>query len=120
MVTVEESTGSSFPSTSSYRYPSHREKVNFLYIPSHLKPFVFQDMVRLKNGRPVAVSPHASPGYVQSPKSSASAMSLDFTTIIKDPKTGRPHQLHLAAHCGEGIPARIYINGKAFGPCEDE
>uniref|UniRef100_A0A7E5A0W0 VWFD domain-containing protein n=1 Tax=Panagrellus redivivus TaxID=6233 RepID=A0A7E5A0W0_PANRE len=51
--------------------------------------------------------------------SDASGLSVDFTTVVKDPKSGQTHPLHFVAKCPQGQPARVFINGKAFGPCSD-
>lgn len=53
-------------------------------------------------------------------ESSSSGISIDFTAVVKDPKTGKPHPLHIVAKCNGGEPTRVFINGKAFGPSSDE
>uniref|UniRef100_A0A914QBE2 Uncharacterized protein n=1 Tax=Panagrolaimus davidi TaxID=227884 RepID=A0A914QBE2_9BILA len=57
--------------------------------------------------------------YKTAPSESATEFAFDFNAVMKDRKSGKSYPLKVSAKCLEGDSARVYINGKAFGPCQE-
>uniref|UniRef100_A0A914PHH7 Uncharacterized protein n=1 Tax=Panagrolaimus davidi TaxID=227884 RepID=A0A914PHH7_9BILA len=56
--------------------------------------------------------------YKTAPAESATKFAFDFNAVTKDRKSGKSYPFKVSAKCYEGDSAHVYINGKAFGPCQ--